>query len=72
MSLVLFDMSSITNMLRTIILFTCQTQATMNKEFEITNILTLKTHNLHGKRLDRYDYGGPLALLRLIQYVKTK
>ncbi|MBU4076179.1 MAG: hypothetical protein KKI06_05670 [Euryarchaeota archaeon] len=47
-------------------------KSTMNMEFEITNILTLRTHNLHGKKLDRYDYGGPLALLRLIQYVKNK
>ncbi|MFA4935770.1 MAG: hypothetical protein WC568_08045 [Candidatus Methanoperedens sp.] len=47
-------------------------KSTMNKEFEIPNILTLKTHNLHGKRLDRKDYGGPLALLRLIQYIKKK
>lgn len=41
-----------------------------DKEFDIPDILTLKTHNLHGKRLDRYHYGGPLALLKLIQHVK--
>jgi len=42
-----------------------------NKEYEIPNILTLKTHDLHGKRVDRNDYSGPLALLRLIQRVNN-
>ena len=41
-----------------------------DKEFEIPGILTLKTHDLHGKRLDRRHYGGPLALLRLTQHLK--
>jgi len=42
-----------------------------NKVYDIPDILTLKTHNLHGKRVNRYDYGGPLALLKLIQHIKT-
>ena len=46
--------------------------STKNKEFKIPRILTLKTQDLHGKRLDRMHYGGPLALLRLLQFVKKK
>ena len=41
-----------------------------NKVYIIQDILTLNTHNLHGKRVDRYHYGGPLALLKLIQHIK--
>ncbi|MBE3122523.1 MAG: hypothetical protein IMZ58_10015 [Thermoplasmata archaeon] len=43
-----------------------------NKEFEIPGILTLKTVDLHGKKLERKHYGGPLALLRLLQFTKKK
>ena len=42
------------------------------KLYEIPGILTLKTGCLHGKRIERRDYGGPLALLRLLQYARKK
>ncbi|HPW34709.1 MAG TPA: hypothetical protein PK367_03075 [Candidatus Paceibacterota bacterium] len=36
-----------------------------NKKFLIRGILTLDTNNLSGKGVSRWDYGGPLALLKL-------
>jgi hypothetical protein len=57
------------------------TDATRNKVYDIPGILTLKTDSLHGKRLDEKkdslddkgkDYGGQLALLRLLQDVREK
>jgi len=46
--------------------------ADRNQVYAVSNILTLKTHALHGKRVNRLDYGGPLALLRLLQYTRKK
>ena len=42
----------------------------VNQEFEISNIIKFRTHGLHGKRLDRSHYGGPLALLKLAEYIQ--
>ncbi len=41
-----------------------------DKTFSIDNVISLNTHGLHGKKLNRMDYGGPIALLRLIQFIK--
>lgn len=41
-----------------------------NQKFEIPKILTLNTNGLHRKRVQRLDYGGPLAILRLIQFTQ--
>jgi len=41
-----------------------------NMEFEIPGVLILKTHNLDGKRVKPKDYGGQLALLRLLEFVE--
>ena len=41
----------------------------VDQEFEISDILKLKTNDLHGKRLDRSHYGGPLALLLLAEFI---
>ncbi len=43
-----------------------------NQEYVIPDVLTLKTHELDGKKFDRMDYGGPLALLRSLQYTRNK
>lgn len=43
-----------------------------DKEFEIPGILILKTHDLHGKRVKSEDYGGQLALLRLVDFIENK
>ena len=47
-------------------------KSTENQTFDIPKILTLKTNQLDGKKVNRMDYGGPLALLRLLQYTKKK
>lgn len=47
-------------------------KSAQDQEFNIPTILTLRTHNLHGVKVERRHYGGPLALLKLIQYVRTK
>lgn len=39
-----------------------------NQEYQISGILSINTSNLHGKRLKREDYGGPIALLKLLEY----
>lgn len=41
-----------------------------NQEFTISGILTLNTSGLHGKKVKRLDYGGLLALLRLLQFAQ--
>ncbi len=41
-----------------------------NTIFEVPGIISLNTTGLHGKRVDRMDYGGPLALLKLSQFVR--
>jgi hypothetical protein len=43
-----------------------------NRIFEVQDILTLDTTDLHGKPFDWRQYGGPLALLRLCRYVRFK
>lgn len=40
--------------------------------FVVRDIITLNTTHLHNKRLDWRDYGGPLALLRLSQFVRSQ
>lgn len=42
-----------------------------DKEFEIPEILILKTHGLHGKQVKSEDYGGQLALLRLVDFIEN-
>ena len=46
------------------------TQSCDNQIFQVGNIIKLDTTGLNGKKLKRMDYGGPLALLRLLQYVR--
>jgi hypothetical protein len=43
-----------------------------NRKFTVSDIITLDTAKLHGKEFDWQDYGGPLALLRLSQYIRIK
>lgn len=43
-----------------------------NKVFEIENVITLNTKNLHGKNLEWPDYGGLLAIFYLGRYVREK
>lgn len=43
-----------------------------NKVFSVQEIITLNTAQLNGKSLQRMDYGGPLALLRLSEFVKNQ
>jgi hypothetical protein len=38
--------------------------------FEVPDIVRLDTTGLNGTRFDWYHYGGPLALLKLCQYVR--
>jgi hypothetical protein len=40
-----------------------------DKVLNVSDIIKLNTYNLDGKAVNRYDYGGPLALLRLSEYV---
>jgi hypothetical protein len=41
-----------------------------NQEFSVEDIITLNTKNLQGVPFDWRHYGGPLALLRLCQFVR--
>lgn len=41
-----------------------------NRTFNVRDIISLDTTPLNSKRLDWRDYGGPLALLRLSQFVR--
>lgn len=41
-----------------------------NKQFEVKNVVSLDTANLHGKVFDWRHYGGPLAMLKLCRYVR--
>jgi len=41
-----------------------------DKIFEVADIIKLDTHGLNGQKFDWRHYGGPLALLRLCQYVR--
>jgi hypothetical protein len=41
-----------------------------NSEFTVEGIIALKTTGLHGIRFEWRHYGGPLALLRLSQFVR--
>ncbi|MGO8759996.1 MAG: hypothetical protein ACLQG3_17910 [Terracidiphilus sp.] len=43
-----------------------------NSTYAVEGIIALDTTNLHGKPFDWRDYGGPLALLRLSEFVRTK
>jgi len=40
------------------------------REFKIDGVITLDTEKIAGKRVRRRDFGGPLALLRLIDFVR--
>lgn len=41
-----------------------------DKTFILEKIITLKTQNLDGRPVSRWDYGGPLALLALAEFVQ--
>ncbi len=41
-----------------------------NQTYAVENVISLKTSGLDGKPVQRLDYGGPLALLRLLDFVK--
>jgi hypothetical protein len=41
-----------------------------DRVLNVSDIIELNTNNLDGKEVSRYDYGGPLALFRLSEYVK--
>ncbi|MBI4093310.1 MAG: hypothetical protein HY420_05285 [Candidatus Kerfeldbacteria bacterium] len=41
-----------------------------NSVFEVEDIIKIKTSNLDGKFVSRHDYGGPLALLSLSEFVR--
>jgi hypothetical protein len=43
-----------------------------NKQCIVPGIISLKTVSLNGKCLDRMDYGGPLALLKLSQFIREE
>lgn len=43
-----------------------------NKELKIDNVLTLDTRKINGKSMQQMDYGGPLAILKLSQFVREK
>ena len=40
------------------------------REFKIEGVITLDTQKIAGKLVRRRDYGGPLALLKLIDFVR--
>ncbi len=41
-----------------------------NQTYAVENVISLNTRGLDGKPVERLDYGGPLALLRLLDFVK--
>lgn len=43
-----------------------------NKVFSVNGIISLDTAGLNGKRFDWQNYGGPLALLRLSDFVRIE
>jgi hypothetical protein len=43
-----------------------------DKIISVDNIISLDTAGLNGKKFDWQDYGGPLALLRLSEFVRIK
>jgi hypothetical protein len=43
-----------------------------NKVYSIEGIISLSTSALKGKEVQRMHYGGPLALLRFAEFVKTQ
>jgi hypothetical protein len=42
------------------------------KTFAVADLITLDTTDLHGTPFDWRQYGGPLALFRLCQFVRTE
>ena len=43
-----------------------------SKHYEVQDIISLDTTGLGGKYVERRHYGGPLALLRLAQFVRER
>jgi hypothetical protein len=43
-----------------------------DKQFTLSNVISLDTSGLNGKDVERRHYGGPLALLRLSEFVREK
>lgn len=41
-----------------------------NQTYTVQNVIALNTSGLHGQLVKRSHYGGPLALLRLLQFTK--
>jgi hypothetical protein len=44
----------------------------LNKEFVVPDVTSLDTTGLNGQYVDRAHYGGPLALLKLSEFVRGK
>ena len=42
------------------------------KRYQVEDLIVLDTGGLEGKRVTREHYGGPLALLRLLQFVRAR
>lgn len=41
-----------------------------NKIYTVQNVISLNTTGLNGKPVERLHYGGPLALLKLLEFIK--
>lgn len=46
--------------------------ACQNHQYEVPGIVRLDTTGLQGKRFEWQDYGGPIALYRLSEFVRTQ
>lgn len=43
-----------------------------NQVYSVSDVIELRTAGRHGQRVQRMDYGGPLALLRLVEFSRRK
>ncbi len=41
-----------------------------NTQYKIENVISVDTNGLNGKPVDYNQYGGPICIYRLIQYVR--
>lgn len=44
--------------------------ASIRQKFELQGLISLDATHLNGKKVERDDYGGPVALLRFVQFVR--
>ena len=44
----------------------------MNKILVVKDIIKLDTKEINGKRIQRLHYGGPLAILKLSEFIRMK